>query len=79
MALIDRTMPNAPAADGVGIRPAITGEHCCVHCGYRIVSRGPLLPDCPMCHVAEWRLVAWRPFSGQRVENGQSLAPAPRR
>ena len=62
MALID---PMPFDSNRVAVRPdppALTGEHACAGCGYRILRSG-VLPQCPMCHRRVWRLVAWRPFT----------------
>ena len=69
MAIIDRIPQSSPAAEGVDVRPSVTGEYCCFMCGSRILACGPLLPDCAVCHQNAWRLVAWRPFSGPRDDH----------
>jgi hypothetical protein len=66
MALIDKT-PHEPRGEYARTRlPAVSGEYCCLVCGYRIVGSGEL-PACPMCHQQTWRLVAWRPFTRPEV------------
>ena len=62
MPFIHNAFHHSPSAQ-VRPRPsAVSGEYCCLGCGYRIVGRGELR-TCPMCHRQAWRLVAWRPFS----------------
>jgi lipopolysaccharide biosynthesis regulator YciM len=38
------------------------GEYRCLECGYGIVTFG-LVPDCPMCHGADWEATRWSPFT----------------
>jgi len=59
-----------PPSASTQLRPnhaagAVTGDHACSACSYRISSFGTL-PRCPMCGSREWLLVAWRPFGGGR-------------
>jgi hypothetical protein len=48
-----------------GMRGA--GEYRCLECGYGIVTLS-LVPDCPMCHGAQWEAVRWSPFTTRSPE-----------
>jgi rubrerythrin len=38
------------------------GEYRCLECGYGIVTFS-LVPDCPMCHGADWEVARFTPFA----------------